>query len=56
MGTKFDSDQLFFIAHEFEDYSRQLGAVSPPVYLSSLHVFPSFEEYLGSAEKRKFFC
>ncbi|MDI9519903.1 MAG: PLP-dependent aspartate aminotransferase family protein [Bacillota bacterium] len=56
MNMKFDSDQLFTITHEFEDYERQLGAVSPPVYLSSLHVFPSFEEYLkGSGDDDAFF-
>ena len=41
-------EQLFNITHGFEDYQGQLGAVSPPVYFSSLHVFPTFEEYLAA--------
>ena len=47
-----DQEALFAITHGFEDYQRQLGAVSPPVYFSSLHVFPTFEEYLkaGAAQ------
>jgi cystathionine beta-lyase/cystathionine gamma-synthase len=40
------NEQLITITHGFEDYQRQLGAVSPPVYFSSLHVHPTFEEYM----------
>jgi cystathionine gamma-lyase len=37
--------QEMILMHDFEDRSRHYGAVAPPVYLNSLHVFPSFEEY-----------
>lgn len=39
-------EQLLTITHGFEDYQRQLGAVSPPVYFSSLYAHPTFEEYM----------
>ena len=42
----FHNEPLYTITHGFEDYERQLGAISPPVYFSSLHVFPTFEEYM----------
>ncbi len=45
----FYDDQLFALTHQFEDHGRHYGAVSPPVYLNSLHVYPSFEEYLKAA-------
>lgn len=52
-----DMDQLFTLTHGFEDYAGQLGAISPPVYFSSLHVFPTFEEYLkaGAGEDEEAF-
>lgn len=41
-------DQLLALTHQFEDHQRHYGAVSPPVYLNSLHLFPTFEDYLGA--------
>ena len=37
--------QQKILMHDFEDRARHYGAVAPPVYLNSLHVFPSFEQY-----------
>ena len=37
--------QQVILTHSFEDRARHYGAVAPPVYLNSLHVFPTFEEY-----------
>jgi cystathionine gamma-lyase len=37
--------QELILMHDFEDRARHYGAVAPPVYLNSLHVFPTFEEY-----------
>lgn len=36
------------MTHQFEDHQRHFGAVSPPVYLNSLHLFPTFEDYLDA--------
>jgi cystathionine gamma-lyase len=47
-----ENEQLFTITHGYEDYQDQLGAVSPPVFFSSLHVFPTFEEYLRAGEQQ----
>jgi cystathionine gamma-lyase len=33
------------LTHSFEDRARHYGAVTPPVYLNSLHVFPTVEAY-----------
>ena len=44
----FYDEQLLSLTHRFEDYQRHYGAVSPPVYLNSLHLFPTFEEYLDA--------
>ena len=48
----FYDDQLLSLTHRFEDYQRHYGAVSPPVYLNSLHLFPTFEEYLDADSAR----
>ena len=45
-------EQLLAITHGFEDYQRQLGAVSPPVYFSSLYAHPTFEEYMRAGAGR----
>jgi len=37
--------QQLILTHSFEERARHYGAVAPPVYLNSLHVFPTFEEY-----------
>ncbi len=47
---KHHDEALLSLTHGFEDYESQLGAVSPPVYFSSLHVFSTFEEYLEAGE------
>ncbi|MDD4079813.1 MAG: aminotransferase class I/II-fold pyridoxal phosphate-dependent enzyme [Eubacteriales bacterium] len=54
---KLDNEQLYNLTHGFEDYAGQLGAISPPVYFSSLHVFPTFEEYMkaGAGEDEEAF-
>ena len=51
----FYDDQLLSLTHQFEDHQRHYGAVSPPVYLNSLHLFPAFEDYL-SADTSKEDC
>jgi hypothetical protein len=34
-------EQSLILTHSFEDRARHYGAVTPPVYLNSLHVFPT---------------
>jgi cystathionine beta-lyase/cystathionine gamma-synthase len=46
-------DQLLSLTHSFEDHARHYGAVSPPVYLNSLHLFPTFEEYLAADSSKE---
>ena len=38
-------EQRLILTHSFEDRARHYGAVAPPVYLNSLHVFDTFEGY-----------
>ena len=49
----FYDDQLLSLTHQFEDHQRHYGAVSPPVYLNSLHLFPTFEDYLNADPSRE---
>lgn len=44
--------QLLTLTHSFEDRARHYGAVTPPVYLNSLHVFPGMEQYAGADTTR----
>lgn len=41
------SKDLLIAAHLGDDYDRYLGAVVPPIFQNSLHVFPSMEAYLS---------
>jgi len=42
----FDDDKLI-ATHLGDDYDKFLGAVVPPVFMTSLHVFNTMEEYLN---------
>lgn len=44
-----EREQLSALTHGSENYFGQLGAVAPPVFFSSLHLFPTFEEYMKAA-------
>jgi len=41
----YESKDLLTLTHGGEDPSQYLGAVVPPVFLTSLHVFDTFEDY-----------
>lgn len=41
------SEDLLTIAHLADENDKYLGAVVPPVFLNSLHVFNTYEEYAG---------
>ena len=38
-------EDLLTLIHEGDEYGRYLHAVVPPVFLNSLHVYDSVEEY-----------
>lgn len=38
-------EELLTLTHLGDEYDKYLGAVVPPVFLNSLHVFKSFEDY-----------
>ena len=38
-------DDLLSMTHLGDEYDKYLNAVIPPVFMNSLHVFPTFEEY-----------
>jgi cystathionine beta-lyase/cystathionine gamma-synthase len=40
----FDSPSMI-VTHFAEDYTRHYGAIVPPVYMNSLNVFPTIEDY-----------
>jgi len=40
-----EASKLLTLTHQFENPFEQHGAISPPIYLNSLHVFPTFEAY-----------
>jgi len=42
---KFLDDDLLTITHQGEDYDNFYGAVVPPMFMNSLHVFKSYEEF-----------
>ncbi len=41
-------DDRLIMTHYGDDYSRYMGAVVPPVFMNSLHVFPSVEDYYAA--------
>ena len=45
MATDTESSDLLALTHEGDEYEKYLGAVVPPIFLNSLHVFPTFEKY-----------
>lgn len=40
-------NDLLTITHTGDEYEKYLGAVVPPIFMNSLHVFPDFESYLN---------
>ena len=42
-------EELLAITHTADEYNKYLNAVVPPVFLNSLHLYDSFEEYLEAA-------
>ncbi|HBC31762.1 MAG TPA: Cys/Met metabolism pyridoxal-phosphate-dependent protein [Clostridiales bacterium] len=45
MNQELMNDDLMILMHEGDEYEKYLGAVVPPIFMNSLHVFPSFEAY-----------
>ena len=41
-------EQLLAITHLGDEYEKYLGAVVPPVFLNSLHIFPTHERYMNA--------
>ena len=39
------NDDLLALTHTGDDYDKHFGAVVPPVFMNSLHIFKTFEEY-----------
>lgn len=39
------NDDLLTLTHTGDEYEKYLGAVVPPVFLNSLHVFPDYDAY-----------
>lgn len=46
-------DDLLSMTHLGDEYDKYLNAVIPPVFMNSLHVFPTFEEYAGCDASKK---
>ncbi len=46
----FYDEQLLALTHSFEDRARHYGAVTPPVYLNSLHLHPTAEDYMNAGQ------
>lgn len=42
-----DTKDLLTLTHTGDEYEKYLGAVVPPIFMNSLHVFPDFESYLA---------
>jgi cystathionine gamma-lyase len=42
------NDDLLALTHTGDDYEKYLGAVVPPVFLNSLHVFKTYEDYANT--------
>ena len=47
--SKYSNDDLLTLTHLGEDYSKFYGAVVPPVFMNSLHIFKSSEEFSSFA-------
>ncbi len=47
-------DDRLIATHLGDDYDRFMGAVVPPVFMNSLHVFPTMEQYLQCDPKKDF--
>lgn len=41
-------DDRLIATHYGDDYDKYMGAVVPPVFMNSLHVFPSLDEYYAT--------
>ena len=41
-------DDKLIATHLGDDYDKFLGAVVPPVFMNSLHIFPTMEDYLNN--------
>ncbi len=41
-------DDRLIATHYGDDYNKYMGAVVPPVFMNSLHVFPSVEDYYAA--------
>ena len=54
MNDDFINDDLLAMTHYAEEPEKYLNAVTPPVFLTSLHVYKDFEEYNGSWEGEKY--
>ena len=39
------NDDLLALTHTGDDYDKYFGAVVPPVFMNSLHIFKTFEDY-----------
>ncbi|MEG1605995.1 MAG: PLP-dependent aspartate aminotransferase family protein [Clostridia bacterium] len=47
------NDQLLTMTHLGDEYGKYLHAVVPPVFLTSLHVYDQFEDYLGAGSQEE---
>ncbi|MGN0478245.1 MAG: trans-sulfuration enzyme family protein [Hominenteromicrobium sp.] len=47
------NDDFLTLTHTGDEYEKYLGAVVPPVFMNSLHVFPDFEAYLNFDDSRE---
>lgn len=47
------NNDLLTLTHTGDEYEKYLGAVVPPVFMNSLHVFPTFEAYLGFDDSKE---
>lgn len=45
--AQIEQDSRFIATHLGDDYEKYLGAVVPPVFMNSLHVFPNAQAYLN---------
>ncbi|WP_343246360.1 aminotransferase class I/II-fold pyridoxal phosphate-dependent enzyme [Diplocloster hominis] len=47
--------ELLILEHLGDEYDKYLQAVVPPVFMNSIHLYPTYEEYQEAASSGKFF-
>ena len=47
--------ELLILEHLGDEYDKYLQAVVPPVFMNSIHLYPTYEEYQEAASTGKFF-